>query len=102
MERILSTPRLAKAATGLTAKEFEALAAVFGTLWAQPLRRRTTAGAVRQRRPGGGCKGQVSDLRRKLVFILFYCRVYPTQDVMGLFFVSDTPSTAGREGAETS
>ena len=91
MERILSTPRLAKAATGLTAKEFEALAEVFGALWVQPLRRRTTAGAVRQRRPGGGCKGQLANPRLKLVFILFYFRVYPTQDVMGLFFSLSQP-----------
>ena len=76
LEHILSTPRLAKAATGLTAAEFKTLAQVFGTLWMQPLRRRTAAGAARQRRPGGSCKGQLSDPRRKLVFILFYVRVY--------------------------
>ena len=91
MERILSTPRLVKAATGLTATEFEALAEVFGALWAQPLRRRTAAGAVRQRRPGGGCQGQLANPRLKLVFILFYFRVYPTQDVMGLFFGLSQP-----------
>ena len=32
LQRILSTPRLAKAATGLTAAEFETLAAVFAAL----------------------------------------------------------------------
>ena len=91
LQRILSTPRLAKAATGLTAAEFEALAQVFGTLWAKPLGRRTAAGVARQRQPGGGPKGQLSDPRRKLVFILFYFRVYPTQDVMGLFFGLSQP-----------
>jgi len=71
MERSLSTTRLAKAATGLTAVEFEALAEVFSALWTQSRRRRTAAGTARQRQPGGGCKGQLCDPRRKLVFILF-------------------------------
>ena len=91
LEHLLSTPRLAKAATGLTAAEFEALAVVFAALWEKPLRRRTAAGAVRQRGPGGGCPGKLSDPRHKLAFILFYVRVYPTQDVMGLFFGLSQP-----------
>lgn len=48
LQRILSAPRLAKAATGLTATEFAALAQTFGALWAKPLRRRTAAGTARQ------------------------------------------------------
>jgi hypothetical protein len=91
MERIWSTPRLAKAATGLSATEFEHLAGVLAALLAQPLRQRTVAGAPRQRRAGGGCKGQLADPRRKLLFILFYFRVYPTQDVMGLCFGLSQP-----------
>lgn len=91
MQRILSTPRLAKAATGLTADEFEALAQIFSALWEKPLRRRTAEGASRQRQPGGGRRGQLSDPRLKLVFILFYFRVYPTQDVLGLFFGLSQP-----------
>jgi len=91
MQRILSTPRLAKAATGLTATEFETLAQVFVALWAKPLRRRTVEGISRQRQPGAGRKGQLADPRLKLGFILFYFRVYPTQDVMGLFFGLSQP-----------
>jgi hypothetical protein len=91
LQRILSTPRLAKAATGLTASEFEALAEGLGALWEKPLRRRTARGALRQRQPGGGRKGQLSDPRLKLCFILFYFRVYPTQEVMGLFFGLSQP-----------
>jgi hypothetical protein len=91
LQRILSTPRLAKAATGLTAAEFDHLAGVLTALLAQPLRQRTMAGAPRTRRIGGGRKGQLADPRRKLLFILFYFRVYPTQDVMGLFFGLSQP-----------
>jgi len=91
MQRILSTPRLTKAATGLTAAEFEALAQGFGALWEQLRRRRTAQGASRQRQPGGGRKGQLSSPRLRLCFILFYFRVYPTQEVMGLFFGLSQP-----------
>jgi len=91
MQRILSTPRLAKAATGLTAAEFETLAQVFGALWEKPLQRRTAAGTSRRRQPGAGRKGQLADPRLKLGFILFYFRVYPTQDVLGLFFGLSQP-----------
>lgn len=91
MQRILSTPRLAKAATGLTATEFELLARTFEALWQKPLRRRNAQGAARQRQPGGGRKGQLSHPRLKLAFILFYFRVYPTQDVLGLFFGLSQP-----------
>ena len=91
LTRILSTPRLAKSATGLTAPEFAALVRAFTPLWEKPLGRRTAAGTPRQRRAGGGRQGQLGDARRKLLFILFYFRVYPTQDVMGLFFGLSQP-----------
>ena len=43
------------------------------------------------RRAGGGGQGQWGDPQRKRLFILFYFRVYPTQDVMGLFFGLSQP-----------
>ena len=89
--RLLSTPRLAKAATGLTEPEFAALVRAFTPLWAKPRDRRTLTGAARQRRAGGGRTGQLGAAPRKLLFILFYFRVYPTQDVMGLFFGLSQP-----------
>lgn len=91
LTRLLSTPRLAKAATGLTASEFEHLARIFAALWAKPRARRTAAGAPRPRRPGGGRSGQLAAPQRQLLLILFYFRVYPTQDVLGLFFGLSQP-----------
>lgn len=37
----------------------------------------------RQRRPGGGQKGRLNIMEKKLFFILYYLKVYPTFDVLG-------------------
>ena len=86
MRRILSPPRLAKAATGWTAAAFATLARVFSARRAKPLRSRPAEGPSRPRRVGGGGQGQLSDPRHKLAFILCYFRVSPTPDLPGLFF----------------
>ena len=40
----------------------------------------------RHRRPGGGAKGVLSTPEDKLVFLLFYFRQYPTQEVLAFLF----------------
>ena len=40
----------------------------------------------RQRAPGGGKKGQLRTIREKVVFLLYYLKVYPTFDVLGAQF----------------
>ncbi len=40
----------------------------------------------RKRNYGGGRKAQLQDSRDKLLFILFYFRQYPTQEVQGFLF----------------
>jgi hypothetical protein len=40
----------------------------------------------RQRQPGGGRKATLLRLEDRLVFILFYFKVYPTQEVLGFLF----------------
>ena len=40
----------------------------------------------RQRAPGGGKKGQLRTMRDKVVFLLYYLKVYPTFDVLGAQF----------------
>ena len=37
----------------------------------------------RQRKPGGGQKGRLNTMEKKLFFILYYLKVYPTFDVLG-------------------
>ncbi len=40
----------------------------------------------RQRKPGGGQKGKLPTAHEKLVFLLYYLKVYPTFDVLGAQF----------------
>ncbi|HEY9815619.1 MAG TPA: transposase family protein [Candidatus Obscuribacterales bacterium] len=40
----------------------------------------------RQRAMGAGRKAHLSDLADKLLFILMYVRLYPTQEVQGFLF----------------
>ena len=42
----------------------------------------------RKRRYGGGRKSRLASMEDKLLFILFYCKVYPLQE--GLAFLFDT------------
>ena len=81
-------PRQIKSITSLTASEFESLAASFDKAWlaaekARPLLR---AGGKRARALGGGRNSILRTSREKLLFILFWFKVYPTFDVMAFFF----------------
>lgn len=40
----------------------------------------------RKRKPGGGRKGALPTMRDKLLFLLYYFKVYPTFDVLGTQF----------------
>lgn len=39
-----------------------------------------------ENQPGGGRKGKLPSMRDKLLFLLYYLKVYPTFDVMGVQF----------------
>jgi hypothetical protein len=78
--------RLMKAATSLTVAEFDALVAEVARRWNGLHCEHTAEGQIRQRQPGGGRKGVLDSPARKLFFILFYYKAYPTQDLMGLLF----------------
>ncbi len=43
----------------------------------------------RQRKPGGGQKGILDTMVKKLFFILYYMKTYPTFDVLGIHFGFD-------------
>jgi hypothetical protein len=45
--------------------------------------------ATRQRQPGAGQKGKLPTMSLKLLFILYYWKVYPTYDVLGCQFDLD-------------
>lgn len=89
VERLLRRPRLLRALTSLDLGEFERLLPAFEAAWveatsgAQVL---TTRGTLRRRAYGAGSKGVLPTAADKLLFILFYFKSYPLQEVMGLFF----------------
>jgi len=78
-------PRVLCSLTGLRVQEFEALLPSFGQAW-DDFVADTFGGAGRQRALGAGRKPRLSELADKLLFILMYFRLYPTQAVQGFLF----------------
>nr|QNO53461.1 hypothetical protein HCHKDHBN_00032 [Methanosarcinales archaeon ANME-1 ERB6] len=89
VNRALKSGRLMRAASGLSAQEFNHLARSFG----QELQRegwiryaRGVKQGERERKPGGGRIGNLRSFADKLFLVLFYFKCYPTFDVLGLLF----------------
>ncbi|WP_239124671.1 transposase family protein [Leptolyngbya sp. CCY15150] len=78
-------PRTLCSLTGLRVQEFEALLPSFGNAW-DSFMQDTFQRKDRQRAIGAGRKAHLSNLEDKLLFILMYVRLYPTQDVQGFLF----------------
>jgi hypothetical protein len=86
-EQLRKNKREFLALTGLTPNEFDELHDAFGRVYekAHPTDR-TGSGKVRQRKAGGGRKGQLPTTQQKLLFILVYQKTYPLQVLMGATF----------------
>jgi hypothetical protein len=85
--KIKNRPRIFQSLTGLTPAAFAKLLPAFNrayetALLAQDVQRETP----RQRCQGGGRKATLETMADKLVFILFYFKFYPTQELLGFFF----------------
>jgi DDE superfamily endonuclease/Helix-turn-helix of DDE superfamily endonuclease len=78
-------PRAFRSLTGFDPSEFEALLPSFGKTWEQFVSE-TFEHGNRKRAYGGGRKAHLNTLEDKLLFILLYFRVYPTQEVQGYLF----------------
>jgi hypothetical protein len=86
-EQLKNKPIMLKCLTGLTVEGFQALLPAFEVAYEADLARRDAQRKVpRQRERGAGQKGALPALADKLVFILFYFRVYPVQMAQGFFF----------------
>jgi len=87
-QRALKNDRLLRALTGLNLKAFEQLKADFAQVLAEAeVPRRSPQ--PRQRATGAGRKPRLATVEAKLLFILFYFKVYPTFDLAGLLFDLD-------------
>ena len=81
--------RQLRALTGLNREQFEILSEAFSNTHAEMKERAYRQGlaeGTRKRRPGGGKKGALPTMRDKLLFLLYYFKVYPTFDVLGTLF----------------
>jgi hypothetical protein len=75
--------------TGVTPAQFEILLETFSDTYRQTQWQAYQTGIAagkRKRHPGGGRKGALPTMRDKLLFLLYYFKVYPTFDVLGTQF----------------
>ena len=85
-------PRIFRSLSGLSLKEFDHLLPTFDQAWQAHVANEYIHRDGRKRRYGGGRKAELIDSGDKLLFILFYFRHYPTQEVQG-FLVIAQPSS---------
>jgi len=80
-------PTVFRSMTGVSLKGFWALLPAFCQAYEEDLDRRDARrNHKRQRERGGGRQGKLKMLEDKLVFILFYFRHYPVQELQGWLF----------------
>lgn len=86
-EELSHKPKEFLCATSLQVAEFDQLLPAFSAAYRvlYPVDQ-TLAGQVRQRKAGGGSKGQWVSMADKLLFILIYEKTYPLQTMHGLAF----------------
>lgn len=81
--------RQLRALTGLGFAEFERLLPVFSAVYAAERQKRyeqAVQAETRRRKPGGGRKSKLPTLADKLLFVLYYYKIYPTFDQLGTQF----------------
>lgn len=86
LERILKQDRLMRAMTGLNRKAFEGLLPSFEEAYEQSL---CKGEKERKRSRGGGRKANLRTMSDKLIYILLYCKCYPTFDLLSVLFNFD-------------
>lgn len=80
-------PAVFRSFTGLCPKAFEVLLPAFYQAYEDDLDKRDVQREhSRQRERGGGRRGKLKTLEDKLVFILFYFKFYPVQELQGYLF----------------
>jgi len=75
--------------TGLAQAQFDKLLEMFICVYEEMRQAAYAAGVAagtRKRKPGGGAKGKLTTYADKLLFVLYYYKVYPTFDVLSTQF----------------
>ena len=89
IDKVLNNKRLARAVLGVSKRTFEQLLVTFK----QILIEEAESSKNRKRAYGGGSNGNIKNPRKKLFFILWYLKVYPTFDVAAYVFASSKSRT---------
>jgi hypothetical protein len=84
-QELKNKPKTLRSLTGLNPPEFEALLVKFTQAWNAYVEE-TSQRVTRKRAYGAGRKAELERLEDKLLFILVYFRLYPTQVVQGFLF----------------
>lgn len=84
-DQMKDNPKVLLAFTGHTQAEFDEILGAFIKASYQ-LEQKRRAKQKRKRRPGGGRKAQLKTKADQLLFILFYLKTYPTQEVLAFLF----------------
>ncbi len=85
-----SSERTFRALTGMNRKDFTKLLRAFSRAY-EDQERRHKQRSKRQRKPGAGGKPALDSMENRLLFVLVYFNVYPTQDFQGLLFGMTQP-----------
>jgi hypothetical protein len=86
-DQVKERPKLLLAMTGLSQAEFEQLLLDFHKAWGAYVQQEYVAREGRQRQYGGGKpEATLVPIEDKLLFILYYVKVYPLQEILAFEF----------------
>jgi hypothetical protein len=85
-DKVKHNPKLLLAMTSLTRTEFEELLVAFQVAWEAHVKAKGTPEQARRRQAGAGRKPSLRTGADKLLFILFYFKTYPLQEVLAFEF----------------
>jgi len=88
IDKVLNNKRLTKAVLGVKKETFDKLLVTF-----EQVLREEAESKKRKRGFGGGSNGNIKNPRKKLFYILWYLKVYPTFDVAAYVFASSKSRT---------
>jgi len=81
-----------RALTGLSIDQFGQMLPTFSQVYQEIQWQEYEKGlesGKRRRKPGGGAKGKLPEMEDKLLFVLYYYKIYPTFDAFGAQFEMD-------------
>lgn len=85
-EKVKNEKKLIMTITGLNQEEFEKLLPPFREAWQEHIKKNYMEREGRKRRYGGGRPETLEKIEDKLLFILYYMKAYPLQEIIAFEF----------------